>query len=140
MFGFIALLFVLVSVFNKQPLIVSGNGSDSEGNYSTSTRQFNGTALGILTSLKSGGSTLAKAPGILTSVIITGAGAGQINFFNATTSDINKRTNNLATATIFMATIPASAAAGDYQLDASFDTGLLMEIIGTAPTSTIVWK
>jgi len=125
---------ILVGIKFARPVTVEGSVDwDFGGYYSTSTRNFAGTAIAGLTTLKAG-------RGILGSLVITGAGAGTINFYNATTSDVTKRTGTTATSTILIASFPASAAAGTYTLDANFTDGLLMEIIGSAPTSTPTWK
>lgn len=79
--------------------------------------------------------------GSLGSVVITGANTGTLNFYNATTTDITKRTGNTPTSTILIASIPASAAAGTYIFDAVFTTGLMVDLwSGTAPTTTITWR
>jgi hypothetical protein len=39
-----------------------------------------------------------------------------------------------------IASVPVSAAAGDYVFDVAFSNGLLVETIGTAPTSTITFR
>lgn len=129
----IGVVFVLGSI-SVQKQTVYGGAIVGQEHSATSTRQWNGTALGAVTSLKQG-------YGSLNSVVITGAGAGVINFYDATTTDITKRTGGLATSSIFITSIPASAAAGDYIFDDVFFTrGLQMEIIGTAPTSTVTWR
>jgi mannose/fructose/N-acetylgalactosamine-specific phosphotransferase system component IID len=103
----------------------------SSGYYSTSTRSMpTGAALTNLTKLRTGS-------GILGSVVITGAGAGQITLYDATTTNSSLRTK-LATTTIV--NIPASTAAGTYTFDVVFNDGLIFEYSGTAPTSTITWK
>jgi len=100
----------------------------------TSTKNFDGTELTNLTVLKNrGGGSLAQ-------VTITGAGAGVLYFWDATTTDINKRQSNQASSTILIGTIPASAAAGTYTFDAQLLRGLIYEEVGTAPTSTIMYR
>lgn len=104
----------------------------------TSTRSFNGVALPNLVVLNAGaGICPTTCPGTFGSVIITGANTGVINFFDATTSDVNKRTGNTATSSLFIAQLPTNAAVGTYTFDISLRNGLLYEIIGTAATSTI---
>jgi len=83
---------------------------------------------------------LQSGYGTLGSVIITGATTGIINLYDATTTDVTKRTGNTATSTLYIATLPASTAAGTYTFDTSFYTGLLVEIIGTTPTTTITYR
>lgn len=79
-------------------------------------------------------------PGALGSVVITGAAAGVINIYDATTTNVNLRTAQAATTTLLLATFPASAAAGTYTFDRSFYNGLYVETIGTMPTTTITYR
>ena len=83
---------------------------------------------------------LLTGNGTLGSVVITGAAAGVMNLYDATTSNIDLRTNNLATTSIYVASFPASAAAGTYTFDRILIRGLYVSIIGTMPTSTITWR
>lgn len=108
--------------------VVQGNECNA-----TSTRNYNGVAIANLTQIK-------KGSGAFCGVTITGAGAGQINFFDATTTDITKRTGNKATSSILIATFPVSATVGTYQFDSVVSDGVIVEIIGTTPTSTILTR
>ena len=84
---------------------------------------------------------LVNGPATLGSVVITGANTGVIHFYNATTTDITKRTDTTTpTSSLIVASIPASTAAGTYTFDVKAPIGLLMEIIGTSPTSTITYR
>jgi hypothetical protein len=83
---------------------------------------------------------IKNGAGALGQVTITGAGAGLVNFYNATTSNVNLRTGNTPTSTILIASIPLSAAAGTYVFDAQFTRGLYIDITGTAPTSTVTYR
>lgn len=79
--------------------------------------------------------------GSLAQVTITGANTGILNFYNATTSNVNLRTGNKATSTLLIASFPASAAAGTYTFDATVSTGLLYVLEGgLMPTTTIMWR
>ena len=107
-----------------------GLGSVTQANEynATSTNSHDGVALPTLTVIKAGG-------GALGSVVITGAAAGVINIYDATSTMTN---TDWATATL--ATIPASTAAGTYTYDIVFHKGLMYELVGVAPTSTITWR
>ena len=83
---------------------------------------------------------LKTGQGTLGSVIITGAGAGQILLLDATTTNINLRAASKATSTIRLLDIPPSAAAEAFPVDTVFVDGLTVSIIGTQPTTTITWK
>lgn len=96
--------------------------------HSTTTRTVAGIALTSPTVLNTG-------PGALGSVVITGAGTGVINVYDGTTT-----TSHSDSATTTIATIPASAAAGTYTFDALYYKGLIIEIVGSAATSTITYR
>ena len=78
--------------------------------------------------------------GSIGSYVITGANTGVINFYDATTTDVNKRTGNPATSTILIASFPASAAAGTYTLDVEYKTALYIDLIsGAMATGTVTY-
>ena len=110
-------------------------GSTVVGNdyNATSTKNYDGTALTNLTVLKNGSGSLAR-------ITITGAGAGVMKFWNATTTNPNLRSSSMSSSTILILTVPASTVAGTYDFDIEFSNGLIYEITGTAPTSTPVWR
>lgn len=84
--------------------------------------------------------TLMTTPGSLGSVVITGAGAGVINIYDATTSNVALRTNQAPTSTILLASFPTSAAVGTYTFDLQYYSGLYISIVGTMPTTTITYR
>ena len=85
--------------------------------------------------------TIKSGFGSFGSVIITGANTGIVNFYNATTSDVNKRTGQVATSTILLASFPASTAAGTYVFDTQFTYGLYIDLIsGAMPTTTVTFR
>lgn len=122
-------LTAMLLIWNTQR--VQGSVSYEFGGYnSTTTHAYNGTSPANLTVLKS-------TPGMLGSVVITGAAAGVLNFYDATTTNASLRTKSATTTVV---TIPASAATGTYTFDAVFNYGLIYEVTGTVPTSTVTWK
>jgi hypothetical protein len=79
--------------------------------------------------------------GTLGSVTISGANTGVVNFYNATTTDVTKRTGNIATSSLLIASLPASLAAGTYDFNAVFTTGLYIDLdTGIMPTTTVTYK
>jgi hypothetical protein len=84
--------------------------------------------------------TLATGTGSFGSIVITGAAAGVINIYDATTSNVSARTGQTASSTILLASIPASAAAGTYTFDRVYENGLYVDIVGTIPTTTITYR
>jgi hypothetical protein len=87
------------------------------------------------------GRLIRTGTGSLGSVVITGANTGIINFYNATTSSVLLRTGQKASSTILMASVPASAAAGDYVFDSLYTDGLLVILEGgIMPTTTITYR
>lgn len=83
---------------------------------------------------------LQTGGGTLGSVIITGAAAGVINIYDATTSNVSLRTNQPASSSILLATFPVSAAAGTYTFDRVFFTGLYVSVVGVMPTTTVTFR
>jgi hypothetical protein len=86
--------------------------------------------------------TLIKAgQGTFGSVIITTAGNTSFNLFDATTTDVTKRTGNVATSTITLASFPPSETVGVYTFDVVFTRGLYFDVMaGTLGTSTITFR
>ncbi len=76
--------------------------------------------------------------GALGSIIINVLGTGSATFYDATTTDVNKRTNQTATSSLnVLAYIGASQAAGTYVYDTVFFNGLLGVFSGSQGTSTV---
>lgn len=132
--GFMVLL-GFVYVGNQSSKKVEGSVIvASEYNATTSPQRLsNGTGNGTAILVKSGFTTLG-------SVIVTGTNTGTINFYDATTSDVTKRTNNTPTTTILIASLLGNIATGTYTFDVNVNNGLLYEGVGTVPTSTVTFR
>ena len=79
--------------------------------------------------------------GTFGSFVITGANTGIINFYDATTTNVSLRTNNVATSSILLASFPASTAAGTYTFDAALNNGLLIDLpSGNMATGTVMYR
>lgn len=88
-----------------------------------------------------GDSIIKTGRGTLGSVVVLGANTGILNFYDATTTNVDARTGNKATSTILVASLPASLAAGTYTFDVEFSDGLFMDLVsGNAPTTTITYR
>lgn len=127
--GIVALIAMVSILLAKDGSIpfVGSIGPDPYMSTSTKTA-ITGLNMANLTVLKS-------APGTLGSVVITGAAAGQMNFYDATST-----VTNSLWATTTLVSIPVSAAAGTYTLDVAFSKGLIYEFVTAAATATITWK
>ncbi len=87
-----------------------------------------------------GDQTIITGSGTLCGVTITGATTGHWTLYNATTTDVNKRTGNKATSTILIADF-ADTVEGDYKFETTFSDGLLLELdSGSVSTSTIGFR
>lgn len=115
-------------LFKGENGLITGSVSPIGVYKSTVTRNHAGTAITNLSVLGTGSCTLG-------SVIITGAGAGVINIYDATST-----VTNAEWATTTLATIPANAAAGTYTFDISAYKGILIETVGVVGTSTISYR
>lgn len=133
--GFLLLATLVFSGSLKQESLFGSVGVSNE-------YQSTSTAPSTLFGAQTAQSKIIKTgQGALGSVIITGANTGVINFYNATTTDINLRTGQVATSSILIASIPASTVAGTYTLDVQFTTGLIYDLYGgLMPTTTITYR
>ena len=131
----LAVLTLAAALFLFRPDLTAGSTVTGSEYIATST------AANTIYAASIGSQTLKTGFGSLAQVTITGANTGVFNLYNATTSDVNKRTGNKATSTILIASFPASAAAGTYTFDATFTDGLYLDLIsGSLPTSTITYR
>ncbi len=110
-----------------------GSVSVSNEHRATTTGAFASSGGLQLTTLKSGWGSLG-------SVVITAAAAGQINIYDATTSDINLRASTMSTTSIQRVNFLVSAVVGTYVFDIIMPNGILLETTGTAPTSTVTYR
>lgn len=119
----------------QQKMVFGSTPSEASDYQATSTAE--NAVYGAFTT----GRLIRKSSGSFGSVVITGANTGVLNFYNATTTDVNMRTGNKASSTILLASIPASAAADTYTFDVGYTDGLLLVLQGgTMPTSTITYR
>lgn len=127
----LAIFVTAVALLEMNPRIVQGSVPIGNEYHATTTRSNvfqNDIALN------------SSSGGVLGSVVITGAAAGYIELYDATTSDVTKRTGQAASSTILLATVPVSAATGTYTFDEAYYNGLYVHIVGTMPTSTITYR
>lgn len=128
---FVALaLLAIVSILLKPVSPVEGStarGSEYQATTTSTGRFLNDVAL-------------QTTSGTLGSVVITGAAAGVISLYDATTTNVSQRAASMSTSSILVASFPASAAAGTYTFDEILINGLYVDITGTMPTSTITFR
>lgn len=129
--------FVFAFVYENKPNVAFG--STIMGNDYLSTTTAASTAYGTTIT---GDALIKTGSGSFGGFIITGAATGIVNFYDATTTDITKRTGNKATSTILITSLPASLAAGDYTgYDVTFSTGLYIDLVsGNMPTTTVKFR
>lgn len=89
-------------------------------------------------------STIFTGTGSLGSVIVTEAGSSgsHINIYDATTTNKNLRTNQAATSTILIASLPNNLTVGTYTFDTVIQNGLtfVFDGSGAQATSTITYR
>lgn len=124
-------VFVLFFVSNYPPKQALGSVSQGSEYIATTTRNQIGTQMTSGQSL----TPLTNTSGALGSVVVTGTGTGVINIYDSTTTNAHSDY-----PTYLLAQIPASIAAGTYTFDARYVHGLVVEIVGTAATSTITYR
>lgn len=129
----------------QQPVVEERLGSVSK------TSEYRATSTGYLTALEDSNSlriTTSSAgfyseyQGALGSVILTSGrtGAGQMTFIDATSTNRLMRTNQAATSSLILASLPTQNTTGTFTYDIVYRYGLLVEITGVVPTSTITYR
>lgn len=127
---------LMFSILASKPHIANGSVAFGNEYLSTSTAQSNVYGAQIAADIM-----IRNGTGTLGSVVIEGANTGPMNFFDATTTNINARTGNKATSTILIASIPASTVAGTYTFDIQLQNGLVYDVpSGIVPTTTITYR
>lgn len=131
----VALLFSVIVILFQGPNTVLG--STLQGN------DYNATSTGSSVSAGASpvGGLVKTGAGALGTVVVTGANTGYINIYDATTTNVNNRTGNTATSSIYIGSLPASLVAGTYVFDVEFSTGLYLDLVtGTMPTTTVTYR
>lgn len=129
----VVIIVLIGFLLNKEPVL---QGVSQSNEYNATSTASN-AVYGAITNDK----LIKTGWGALGSVIITGANTGIVNFYNATTSDITKRTGNTATTSLLITSIPINLTAGTYVFDTIFTNGLLLELeSGNMPTTTITYR
>lgn len=126
-------LFFLFSFYNQPVEASVSETSDYQATTTAASTVYGNTITGD-TKIKSGAGSFG-------SVVITGANTGVMNFYDATTTNVNLRTGQKATSTILIASFPASAAAGTYTFDREIKDGIFLDLdSGSIATSTITYR
>jgi hypothetical protein len=117
----LALIAVLAVWYLSTAMVVQGSVTYGSDYLATTTST---TLSGSIISVQ----LLKTGQGSFGSFIQTGAGtgSGNIEVYNATTSNVSLRTGQVASSTILLASIPVSAVANTYIYDIQFTTGLLL--------------
>jgi len=98
-------------------------------------------ALTIVPATTATGGMLCTAGGALGSIVITGAAAGVIEIYDATTTNGTLRTTVATSSLTKLATIPASTVAGTYVFDVVANTGLAWaRTLAATPTTTLTYR
>ena len=125
----VALIMAAFFALSLSAQIAKGSVSD--------TNEYNATTTHALSVTER---TLRTGRGSLAQVTITGDNTGLITIYNATTSDVTRRTGQKATSTIIIADFPTATPEGTYTFDALYTDGLLVVTSGAPATSTITWR
>lgn len=145
-FGIATILAVIaiISVIWQKPEIVKGSVQVGNAYQSTTTPK-----VADLANLCPPASGMTRATGVLGSIVLTGQNVGTIHLYDATTTDTDAIGGNAvraATSTLLLAEIPAwvlgnaTSSATTYTLDVEFYDGLLIDKVGSAPTTTITYR
>ena len=83
---------------------------------------------------------LCTGTGVLGSVHALKNGTGELGIFDATTTNVTKRTGNLATSSIILAWYPAGFGTTTNAFNLEFKRGLLIDYTTGVATSTISYR
>lgn len=127
----IGLLTGYIAGLSEAPVTpIFGSVVDGQAYTATSTKDQLGNSIADYAVLKSGG-------GVYGAFVVTGANAGIVFVYDATTTNATLRTNP---ATTTLASYPASLVAGEYPCECTFNYGLLVDYGSGIATGTISWK
>lgn len=132
-----AVVIVVAALMSPAKQVVTlGTSIQGGENYATTTAASGATYAKPTYWLIKGG------PGSFSQVVQLKAGTagGDIALYDATTTNVSLRTGQLATSSIFIASIPTDLAVGTYTFDANFRWGLLAVTTGTVGTTTILYR
>lgn len=127
-----AIILLAFVIFIKPTQTVLGSTARGSEYFSTTTTPFFGAG-GTENTIVTGNATLG-------SVVITGAGAGTIDLFDATTSNVSARAATMSSTSVLIASFASSATAGTYTFDRYVVTGLYISVRGAQPTTTITYR
>ena len=127
----LALALGALAVLWQIPKLVQGNVTPGDECVATTTSAY---------TLNATTTTLKRGYGTLCSVVLTGPNTGAISFYNATTSDRNKRTGNVATSTLFIGGFAGAATSTTYAFNTTFTNGLLMVVESSPATTTVTFR
>lgn len=133
--GGVMAVIALFFVFTSQPAPRAENALGSVG--IASEYQSTTTSQGRFLT---GTTRLCSSQGALGSVIMTGPTSGVMQFFNATTSSISQRISTMSSSSILLADLTNYSATTTQTFDLIATNGLLVDIQGTVPTSTITYR
>lgn len=98
------------------------------------------TSIVTSTELATNKDLLKLGSGLFGSVVVTGAGAGTFEFYDATTTNATLRTITATSSLRRLASFPTNAAVGTYIFDVAFSQGLIVAFTGTQGTTTITYR
>ena len=130
----IGVVFIIMTMLVTSIQTVQGSVSVTDEYRATTTGEFM-TAEGTGAIM-----TIVSRSPMLGSIVITGLTTGEMFVYDATTTDITLRAATFSTSSITRVHIPPSLAVGVYTFDIQMDKGLIIETVGTAPTTTITYR
>lgn len=133
------LVSILVALVLTMGVAVFSNwkANTVHGSVSVSS-EYNATTTGAASSLNSASNLIYTGSGSIGSIIFTTPTTAIIEVWNATTSNVNLRTGNLASSSILIAHFPSGTGTSTVPIDSAFTTGLLITTKATTMSSTTV--
>jgi hypothetical protein len=99
-----------------------------------------GIGVGFASAINTYTATTSPQHGTLGSVIFTAPTLGIVEFYDATTTNVNLRTGNIASSSLLIAHFPAGTGTSTIEIDYAWRYGLTVVFKGTVSTSTILYR
>ena len=133
----VAIILVLILSSSGKPVSNFGSVAVSSEYIATTTAATASSQYGQINP-----NVLRAGPGVLGQVVVLVAGSagGAIEIYDATTTNVNARTGQIATTSLLLASIPSNLAVGTYTFDAVARYGILTMTYGTIGTTTIMYR
>jgi hypothetical protein len=134
-----AVLFLLIIVSQKAGVSEASVTQSSEY-IATTTGSGGGFTGGVARIGFDAGDLNAPISGSIGSIYFALPTTGQVDIYDATTTDITKRTGAIASTTLLMASFPAGTGTSTVSIDSRYRYGLIVVFKGSVSSTTVTYR